>query len=306
MTLTELSPELLPSAESAGVIDRFAFTIEGQEFLVDIANGLDPRVPEARKIEEDTFAVLGDIPEEVQEEFDPHDSYSRFIFMHATDRIGEPTQMVGMGRLIPYNIEQGGLKTFVDLGKIAAQKPENGPDDNRETRIKILDSLGMEDLDVDNIDERADLITKEVESRFSLDYPSGRLNHLVDIATLAPDMNLEFDDKLIVIEGLLASMGVHVADLYEKEEITHLIQFTAGALHHYLRDLYGYPIDELFGLSDLSYDSFGNGGADNMVSTPSVLPCKELIEDTLFVDSPVTDHIGRVGSTISYVRQHRI
>lgn len=309
MTLTELRPELLPPAESPGVIDRFSFDVDGQYFTADVAGSLDPRIPAARKIEEETFATLGDIPEEVQEEFDPHDPYSVFVLLHSGLPSGsenlELTEMVGMIRLIPYTPEQGGLKTFVDLGKIAAQKPEHGPDNNRDTRIKILDSLGMEDLEVDDVDERADLITKKVEDKFRDEYGGGDLTRLFDIATLAPDMNLEFGDKLTVIEGLLAAMGVYTTDIYEKNQITHLVQFTAGGLHRYLRDLYGYPVKEMFGLTDLSYDSFGNGGDDNMVCTPSVLDYKELAEDILFVENPVSEHIKRVGSAIQQVRSSR-
>lgn len=312
MTLIQMSPDALPEPGiGSPVLDRFAFTIEDMPFIADISTGNDPRVRAAREIEEDTFVQLGDIAEEVKEEFDPHDDYSTFIFLHhGTSEEPQFAELYGMGRLLPYNIEHGGLKTFVDLGKIAAQTPRSDEQDfNKSTRSRILDAL---DLDVgtiaaiDDIDERASLVTEEIERKFQRTYDISNLSKLVDIATLAPDMSLEFEEKLLVIDGLLAAMAIHTTDLYRSGKLTHLVQFTSGPLHHYLRDLYGYPVQELFGLSDLSYDSFGNGTEDNMVSTPSVLVSKELVEDVFFAPEPVTEHIGKIALAMQQVYQARI
>ncbi len=156
MTLTELTPEVIPPVTSAGVIDRFSFSIEDQYFTADVANSLDTRIEAARKIEEETFVTLGDLPEEVREEFDPHDPYSVFVLLHSGLPSGneelESTEMVGMIRLIPYTPEQGGLKTFVDLGKIASQNAEN--DQNLETRMKILDALKVDISEIIEIEGR--------------------------------------------------------------------------------------------------------------------------------------------------------
>ncbi len=316
MTITEVAPTQLPElSDAATVIDRFTFTIGDQPFVADISAFEDPRLEEARKIEEDTFVALGDLPEEVRAEFDPLDSYSTVIFLHAGSLATgaanpDTTGLVGMGRLLPYIPEQGGLKTFVDLGKIAAVQKDGSrnEDANEDTRGRILEALELDSDDVLAIEDegdRARFITSRVEDRFSAEYGLGSLSSLVDIATLAPDMELEFEDKLVVIEGLLAAMAVYTTDLYHQGRLSHLVQFTAGPLHHYLRDVYGYPVQELLGLEDLSYDSFGNGTDSNMVSTPSVLDSRHLVND-VFYAPPLTEHMGRIASAMNQVSTARL
>lgn len=317
MTITEVAPTQLPQlSDAATVIDRFAFTIGDQPFVADIGTSEDPRFEEARKIEEDTFVALGDLPEEVKIEFDPLGPLSTVIYLHAgsIDTVAarhNTSGLIGMGRLLPYAPEQGGLKTFVDLGKIAAVQ-KDGPsndDANEDTRGRILKALELDSDDVLAIEDegdRARFITRKVEDRFSTEYGLNSLSGLVDIATLAPDMELEFGDKMVAIEGLLAAMAVHTTDLYHQGRLSHLVQFTAGPLHHYLRDHYRYPVQELFGLEDLSYDSFGNGTGANMVSTPSVLDSQQLVNDVFYAPNPVTEHIGRIASAMNQVSTARL
>lgn len=316
MTITEVEPSSLPPiGPDTTIADRYEFSIGNQPFVADIGTHEDPRLAQARKMEEDTFVELGDIAEEVQEEFDPHDNTAAFIYLHA-GRVGggnqpENTSLIGMGRLLPYSSDHDGLKTFVDLGKIAAVKQDEveTEDANQSTRTRILDAL---DLDADEVsaivptDARAKFITEQVEDRFRKTYGLEDLGSLVDIATLAPDMELEFEDKLVAIEGLLAAMAVYTTDLYHQGRLSHLVQFTAGPLHHYLRDHYRYPVRELFGLEDLSYDSFGNGTGANMVSTPSVLASDELVNQVFYAPEPVSGHIGRIASAMNQVYTARL
>lgn len=317
MTITEFAPtqsQDIPDVTT--VIDRFAFTIGDQPFVADIGTSEDPRFEAARQIEEDTFVALGDLPEEVKVEFNPLGPLSTVIYLHAGSLAtgasrSDISELIGMGRLLPYTPDQGGLKTFVDLGKIAAVQKDGlcNDDANEDTRGRILEALELDSdsvLAIEDEGDRARFITSKVEDRFSAEYGLASLSSLVDIATLAPDMKLEFEDKLVAIEGLLAAMAVHTTDLYHQGRLSHLVQFTAGPLHHVLKNHYRYPVQELFGLKDLSYDSFGNGTDGNMVSTPSVLVSDELVKSVFYASEPVSEHIGRIASAMSQVTSARL
>ncbi|MEI7632077.1 MAG: hypothetical protein WCJ60_02025 [bacterium] len=267
-----------------------SFEVTGRRgiYSVEFVDYEHPDVKAAKQIELLAFQELGDNPAEVTEEFERYDESSVFVLLRRSKadlQIAEGhTQipgrdLLGMARFIPFHTQ--GNKTFNDLAILMDASTSKGS----ERSSRSTPELGISDR------------LEEIISLFKQQYACDDVEKVIDIATLAPDMTLDFRDKMDVIESLLKAMDVFVIDLFKRKQLTHLTQFTFSAMHDILANKYGYPMHNLFSMQPIVYDTFGNGkGAEeNMVAVPSVINLSEL--ERVFsdsVDHPATKHMGAV------------
>jgi hypothetical protein len=259
--------------------------IEGRlgQYAVKFVGHDNPSVVGAKKIESDTFVELGDKESEVLEEFNAYDNGSLFLLLRevsSSDDESDP-KILGMARFVPY-IDGVGNKTMNDLAALLTLKKERDPKYFTDNNII---QLGEEP------------IIDSVERSFKKLHGCTDLDKVMDIATLAPDMELDFKKKFDVIDALLKAMDVYTLDLFRSGNLTHLTQFTEERMHNVLKNNMGYPMDELFNLPSMVYDTFDNGNGDNanMVATPSVISLEKLME--VFEQNktvPVSKHMGSV------------
>lgn len=266
MTVTEIQ-QYRPATElDANPFSlRQPITLGGGRYAIEYVSIGHPDVESALDIETRTFAGLGDKPEEVKEEFGLYDQDSVFMLFKEkgqTDEAGRDV-VLGMGRFILYR-EAIGNKTLNDMSKLVT----NG--------IIDLSSLGIQRA---TGPEAADDIVRIFEEEFVRRYGCDSMGHVMDIASLAPDPELDFRNKLKVIDGLLVAMNVFGFDQYNQGNITHVTQFTEKDMHPFLQDRMGYPMEEIFGAGPVVYDTFGNGEGPelNMVAVPSLINMHKLV-----------------------------
>ncbi len=230
---------------------------------IEVVSPYDSRVDTAIDIEVAALAALGDKAEEVREEYTPYRNKSLYFLVFDDTSEGKPEDMLGMGRLIPHS-EELGNKTLNDLAKLSwkTDKIEStGDGENAEDIVQaFLTESGCEDM-----------------------------AKVWDMATLAMRLDIPELKQAKVADRIVASFAQEIIAAWKRGELTHLTSFDEEYAFTVFSDKMGYPFHKMFGLSTLSYDSFGTG--DSMVAQPSWIAAEGINQ---VIKDASTKHLARV------------
>ncbi len=270
---------------------RFPETL-GAKIEVVVATSLHAGFERALELEHDTFVSLGDkSTDDNDKEFQPYDSISTFAYAYLADTPFSKLNndnLVGMARFIPWTAEYG-LKTISDLAKIPFTT------NDIDTKNQIVDSA-IKGSQVDR--ERlgyAD-IYRLLVGRLCVENLACREDLIVDIATLAPSFEIQ---KNIRMSTNLALLGTSVLYLLAANRelsetgygFSHATQFTETKLHKAMNSL-GYPSASIAGLTNILYDTNGDGIA--MRADPQVTSAEEIKK--VVTNSQGNTHLGTIKS----------
>lgn len=246
-----LTPEHTSSPESEAVIDVrtvYRYEMPGLKYpmRVEVVGPNDYRIDTAIEIEIASMAQLGDLEDEVREEFKPH-RYSSIYFLGFNDGSeGRPEDLLAMGRIIPSS-EKTGNKSFTDLAQIPDWHSSSVPESS------IIDSNGRP-LTVHSINDVVRVFMEE----------SGcdSLDKVLDVATMAPKLGLGQIENVKVAEAIIASFTQETIRSWKEGKITHVASFNEEHAHKFFKAL-GYPFKEFLDLAPMMYDSFKSGEGMN-------------------------------------------
>lgn len=226
----------------------------------------DDRVATAREIEVQVMVALGDLEEEVREEFVDYDEHSMYFLAFPTGR-EDVEALAGMGRMIPWAAERPN-KTLADLAVIPEGLARGG------------DMAGLTEA-------------------FALESGCHDLTKVWDFATLAPNSAYVAASEdptraaAKVAKAILGASTEQGVAAWDRDEITHVTSFNEYRAHGFFRRL-GYPFQPLLGFPPILYDSFGSGVG--MTAQPAWLAVEELVAE--IEAAPAETHLADLRSDL--------
>lgn len=252
----------------------------------------------ARQMEHDTFVSLNDrpapFPTPDRDEFLKYNPFSVVTYAELVPRSDNSDtipRLMGMNRFIPHTPELG-IKTVTDLAELPTRTQDLA------TRDKVVEALlhkGSAECTEEEIAPEA--LEKVILDRLCRENGSCDPSTLIDIATLAPDMTLEHDQKMPVINALLGATTIYLLrakldlDHTGTTGYDHYLQFTDRHFAHLMRSL-GYPSDPISGLAKVLYDTDGDGIA--MVANPQITAVETLRKSVMGADP--ASHLGAIAT----------